>query len=70
MALLFIIFQDYGTVRSMIVWLFPDLRDFHIDMEKVNHYNLCLFNSSSHLLIKKKITFTFFFGLPSFFGVM
>ncbi|XP_063866842.1 phosphatidylserine synthase-like isoform X1 [Scylla paramamosain] len=34
LLLLFIIFQDYRTVRSMFEWLFPELKNFTIDMDK------------------------------------
>lgn len=35
MALLFILFQDYSTIKSIMYWFFPDLRTFSIDLEKV-----------------------------------
>ncbi|XP_069994149.1 phosphatidylserine synthase-like [Penaeus vannamei] len=35
LLLLFIIFQDYKTVRSMFEWFFPELKNFTIDMDKV-----------------------------------
>lgn len=35
MALTFILFQNYDTVKSMLNWVFPDLEDFTIDGEKV-----------------------------------
>lgn len=34
LALLFLLFQNYTTVRSIFFWLDPGLRDFHIDSEK------------------------------------
>ncbi|XP_069189822.1 phosphatidylserine synthase isoform X2 [Procambarus clarkii] len=34
LLLLFIIFQDYRTVRSMFEWFFPELKNFTIDMDK------------------------------------
>ncbi|CAG0881613.1 unnamed protein product [Darwinula stevensoni] len=34
MALLFLLFQDYQTVKNIVLWFYPDLADFHIDMEK------------------------------------
>lgn len=39
MALMFILFQDYKTVRGMLVWLSPDLKNFSIDGEKVGIFN-------------------------------
>lgn len=33
--LLYVIPQDYRTVRSMFEWLFPELTNFTIDMDKV-----------------------------------
>ena len=35
LALIFILFQNYQTVKSMMYWFYPDLRHFHIDSEKV-----------------------------------
>lgn len=35
LTLIFILFQNYQTVKSMMYWFFPDLREFHIDSEKV-----------------------------------
>ncbi|XP_064481157.1 phosphatidylserine synthase-like isoform X2 [Ornithodoros turicata] len=34
MGLLFILFQNYKTVKSLMFWFSPDLRSFHIDSEK------------------------------------
>lgn len=34
LALLFLIFQNYKTVRNILVWLDPSLTNFHIDMDK------------------------------------
>ncbi|XP_049852706.1 phosphatidylserine synthase isoform X1 [Schistocerca gregaria] len=34
LALLFILFQSYKTVKSIILWIDPSLKDFHIDMDK------------------------------------
>lgn len=34
MALVFLLFQNYKTVKSLLYWIDPSLRDFHIDMEK------------------------------------
>ena len=35
MGLLFILFQNYQTVKTIIYWFYPDLKNFHIDTEKV-----------------------------------
>ncbi|RXG53276.1 Phosphatidylserine synthase 1 [Armadillidium vulgare] len=34
LALTFVIFQDYRTVRGIFEWFFPDLKNFTIDMDK------------------------------------
>ncbi|XP_067001534.2 phosphatidylserine synthase isoform X1 [Anabrus simplex] len=34
MALLFLLFQNYRTVKDILLWMDPSLKDFHIDMEK------------------------------------
>lgn len=34
LCLLFLLFQDYKTVKAIIYWIDPGLRDFHIDSEK------------------------------------
>lgn len=34
LALLFLLFQNYKTVRNILVWLDPTLANFHIDMDK------------------------------------
>jgi len=34
MMLLFILFQDYSTIKSIMYWFFPDLKAFSIDLEK------------------------------------
>ncbi|GLG99754.1 Phosphatidylserine synthase 1 [Gryllus bimaculatus] len=34
MALVFLLFQNYKTVRALLLWIDPSLKDFHIDMEK------------------------------------
>lgn len=34
LSLLFLLFQDYKTVKSIIYWIDPGLREFHIDHEK------------------------------------
>nr|CAG4650125.1 EOG090X05CZ [Sida crystallina] len=33
-ALQFLLFQDYKTVRGIVVWADPELENFHIDMDK------------------------------------
>lgn len=35
LALLFFLFQDYETARGIILWIDPKLKDFRIDMDKV-----------------------------------
>lgn len=37
LALLFLLFQDYKTARGIILWIDPKLKDFRIDMDKVNN---------------------------------
>lgn len=37
MALLFILFQDYTTIKAIMYWFFPDLKAFSIDLEKVSN---------------------------------
>lgn len=34
LAILFLLFQNYRTVRNIFLWLDPNLANFHIDMEK------------------------------------
>ncbi|XP_017494696.1 PREDICTED: phosphatidylserine synthase 1-like [Rhagoletis zephyria] len=34
LALIFILFQNYGTIKAILYWFYPDLRDFKIDSEK------------------------------------
>lgn len=34
LALLFLLFQSYSTVNSILYWIDPSLRNFHIDMDK------------------------------------
>lgn len=34
MGLLFVLFQNYRTVKSIMYWFYPDLRDYRIDSEK------------------------------------
>ncbi|XP_022123125.2 phosphatidylserine synthase isoform X1 [Pieris rapae] len=34
LALLFLLFQNYSTVYDIMYWIDPELRNFHIDMEK------------------------------------
>ena len=43
MALMFILFQSFSTVRGILYWLSPELRNFSIDKEKVSpdfHWNI------------------------------
>jgi len=35
MGLLYILFQNYQTVKSIMYWFYPDLKSFRIDLEKV-----------------------------------
>lgn len=35
LALLFLLFQSYSTVYEIMYWVDPNLRNFHIDMDKV-----------------------------------
>jgi len=35
LALQFMMFQNYPTIRSIFYWIDPKLKNFHIDMEKV-----------------------------------
>lgn len=35
MLLMFLMFQSYSTINGIIHWFFPELKDFHIDQEKV-----------------------------------
>lgn len=35
MVLLFILFQDYTTIKAIMYWFFPGLKTFSIDLEKV-----------------------------------
>lgn len=37
LALLFLLFQSYSTVYEIMYWIDPNLRNFHIDMDKVIH---------------------------------
>ncbi|CAG2171434.1 unnamed protein product [Oppiella nova] len=39
MALLYILFQNYKTVKSIMYWFYPDLQSFRIDSEKQYAYN-------------------------------
>lgn len=39
LALLFLLFQDYGTARRIILWLDPKLKEFRIDMDKAYGVN-------------------------------
>jgi hypothetical protein len=45
LALLFLLFQSYSTVYDIMYWIDPNLRNFHIDMDKVNR----ILNGSSLL---------------------
>jgi phosphatidylserine synthase 1 len=36
MGLLYILFQNYQTVKSIMYWFYPDLKTFRIDLEKVS----------------------------------
>ena len=36
MMLLFVLFQDYSTIKQIMYWFFPDLKAFSIDLEKVS----------------------------------
>lgn len=37
LSLLFLLFQSYSTVNSILYWIDPRLQDFHIDMDKVKY---------------------------------
>lgn len=37
MALMFVLFQNFTTVRAILYWLSPELRNFSIDKEKVSN---------------------------------
>ncbi|KAB0797247.1 hypothetical protein PPYR_08241 [Photinus pyralis] len=52
LAILFLLFQNYKTVRSIFLWLDPNLANFHIDMEKeygVNCSDITIERVWSHL---------------------
>lgn len=36
LALLFLLFQSHSTVYEIMYWIDPELRNFHIDMDKVD----------------------------------
>ncbi|UYV60293.1 PTDSS1 [Cordylochernes scorpioides] len=36
LVLIFILFQNYSTIKSIILWFYPDLKDFRIDNEKLS----------------------------------
>lgn len=36
LGLVFLLFQNYKTINGILVWLDPKLKDFHINMDKVN----------------------------------
>ncbi|XP_022820606.1 phosphatidylserine synthase 1 [Spodoptera litura] len=38
LALLFLLFQSYSTVYEIMYWIDPNLRNFHIDMDKVRAF--------------------------------
>nr|SVE75726.1 EOG090X05CZ [Daphnia hispanica] len=51
-ALQFFLFQNYQTVRSILVWMDPSLENFHIDMDKeygVNCSDISLERIWSHI---------------------
>nr|CAG4640830.1 EOG090X05CZ [Eulimnadia texana] len=61
-ALQFALFQNYETVRGILVWIDPSLKEFHIDMDKeygVNCSDITLERIWSHMDI---FAFSHFFG--------
>ena len=36
LVLIFILFQNYQTLKSILYWFYPELQHFRIDSEKVN----------------------------------
>ena len=62
MALTFILFQNYDTVKSMLNWVFPDLEDFTIDGEKEYGINC------SDVSIERVWSHVDVFALGHFFG--
>lgn len=40
LCLQFFLFQNYQTVRSILVWTDPSLENFHIDMDKVRNLHI------------------------------
>lgn len=45
LSLLFLLFQSHSTVYEIMYWIDPELRNFHIDMDKVRTHlvsNVCL----------------------------
>ena len=57
MSLLYILFQNYKTVKSIMYWFYPDLQSFRIDSERVRLY--------SSLLFCVLMVFLFFFPFDS-----
>lgn len=37
LLLMFLMFQKYETIMGVLHWFFPELKNFHIDQEKVSH---------------------------------
>lgn len=52
LGLLFILFQSYDTIKSIMYWFYPDLIDFRIDTEKVKCISFWFF--SGLVIIKNK----------------
>lgn len=50
LALLFLLFQSYSTVYDIMYWIDPELRNFHIDMEKVIETLIFINKHSLHVL--------------------
>lgn len=62
LGLLFILFQNYQTVKNIIYWFYPDLKHFRIDLEKeygVNCTDITLERVWSHVDV---FAFGHFFG--------
>ncbi|KAI7686379.1 hypothetical protein SSS_09905 [Sarcoptes scabiei] len=52
LMLIFLLFQHYQTVKSMMYWFYPDLQHFHIDSEKqyaVNCSDISFYRVVDHL---------------------
>lgn len=62
MGLLFMLFQDYETVRKIFVWIDPSLASFHIDMDKEYGVNC------SEITIEKIWNHLDVFALAHFLG--